>query len=196
MSDWRNRPDMDVQTLQWLALTLRATGRTKQASEIGRLALATPGAAQQFPIFKLWLAQDEAFAGNTQNALDHFKEVDITGWDDDALALYYLVRGVIRAQKADGPYRKEAFAAARDRVRRVFRKNPVFKRDVYLRREYRRCLVRMAKDSGKWTQVFGATWRSADSWLFLLPLLLIPGLQLFLPCYLYRLCTHRKGVRK
>src|SRR5262249_22429896 len=110
MSGWRNRTDLDLQTLQWLALTLRATGRTKQASEIGSLALAKPGAAEQFPIFKLWLAQDEAFAGNTQDAFEHFREVDITGWDDDNVALHYLVRGVIRVQKADGPYRKEAFA--------------------------------------------------------------------------------------
>jgi hypothetical protein len=196
MSDWRKRPDLDLPTLRCLAMALRATGRTKQADEIGRLALAKPAAAEHFPIFKLWSAQNEAFAGNSQNASIDFKQINTTGWDDDALALYYLVRGVIRVQKADSTNRKEAFAAARDRIGYLFRKAPIYKRDVFLRREYRRCFARMAKDSGQWSQAVRATWRSSDSWFFLFPLLVIPGLQLFLPCYLYRLCTRRKGVNR
>ena len=65
-----------------------------------------------------------------------------------------------------------------------------------LRREYRRCLVRMGKDSGDWSQAVLAVWRSAESWWFVLPLLIIPGLQFFLPCYLYRLCSRRRGINK
>jgi hypothetical protein len=196
MAAWRKQPELDLPTLRCLAHALRAKGKIKEAREIVTLALSKPGAAQQFPIFKLWLAQDEVFGGDVSAALASFNQVNTTGWEDDDLALYYLVRGVIRVRKAERADRKEAFAAARDRIGRLFRKVAIYKRDVFLRREYRRCLVRMSKDSGNWPQAVRATWRSAQTWWLLLPLLVIPVFQLFVPCYLYRLCIRRKGVQK
>lgn len=196
MSGWRDRPALDLPLLHSLALALRANGRVKQADEVVRLALASPGAVEQFPVFKLWHALDEAFAGNTTEASLNFKQINPVGWDDDSLALYYLVRGVIRVQKADKPNRKDAFRVARQRIAELFRKARIYKRDVFLRHEYRLCLMRMAKDSGDWPQGVLAVWRSAESWWFVLPLLAIPGLQLFLPCYLYRICSWRRGLNK
>lgn len=196
MADWRNRPELDLSTLQSLALALRACGRIAQADEVIRLALSRPGADERFPIFQLWLAQDEAFAGNTQKASAIFKEVDPAGWEDDALALFYLVRSLIRVQKAETANRAEAFSASRDRLKDIFRRVPVYKREVFLRREYRRCYARMARLAGSPSEAIGAFWRSAESRTFVLPLLLIPGLQLLLPCYVYRLCARRKGASK
>jgi hypothetical protein len=195
MTDWREH-NPNVPTLHCLALALRATGRLGHSDEVARLALAQPQAAARFPLFSLWAAQDLAFAGDTQKASATFKEINPTGWDDDALALYYLVRGVIRVQKAGNDDPKETFSMARDRVRDLFRRVPVYKRDVFLRREYRRCISRMARDCGNHSERLMALWRSAESWWFLAPLLIIPGLQLFVPCYLYRLCARRRGVVK
>ncbi len=196
MADWRSQPALDLATLYNLTLALRATGRAEEAQELMRIALSKPGGGEQFPIFKLWLAQDEVFAGNVQNASALFKAVDPTGWDDDALAVFYLVRSVLRVQKAQESKRAEAFSSARDRLSDIFRRVPIYKRDVFLRREYRRCFTRMARDAGEWAQSVRAVWRSAESWGFIVPLLLIPGLQLFLPCYLYRLCARRRGLPK
>jgi len=177
-------------------LSLRATWRSKSSDEVVQLALGRPGAAEEFPILKLWVAQDLAFAGNTQAASATFKQIDTTGWDDDSLALYYLVRGVIRVQKAEKANRKETFDLAQERVAELFRRFPIYKRDVFLRREYRRCLARMAKDSDSWFQGIRAAWRSAESKPFAVFLLVIPPLQLLAPCYLYRLCLRRRGVSK
>ena len=196
MSRWREQPDLDLQTLHWLALSLRACGRMKQADEVVRKALSHPNGAESFPIFKLWVAQDLAFAGETESASTTFKQINNSGWDDDSLALYYLVRGVIRVQKADESGKQEAFEMARERVQELFRRIPIYKRDIFLRREYRRCLTRMARDSGQWAERVFAIWRSAERGWFLAPLLLMPGLQLFVPCYLYRLCSRRRGVTK
>jgi hypothetical protein len=69
----------------------------------------------------------------------------------------------------------------------------VHTRDIALRRQYRRCLLRMARDSGSWLKVPFILWESADTPWTLLALAVIPGLQLLLPFYLFRLCTHRKG---
>jgi hypothetical protein len=196
MADWRKRPDLDLATLHCVALALRARGRTRRANEVVQLALARPGAAEQFPIFKLWQAQDEAFAGHTQEASAIFKQINPVAWEEDSLALFYLVRSVIRVQKAEKSNRHGAFAVAQDRITDLFRRIPIYKRDVFLRREYRRCLTRMARDAGAWPQAVRAVWRSAESRLFVVPLLLLPGLQFWLPCYLYRLCSRRKGVIK
>ena len=193
MAGWRDQPELDLPTLYCLAFALRASGRRAAFDEVVRLALARPGGTA-FPLFKLWAAQDEAFAGNTQAASATFKQIDTAGWNDDSIALFYLVRGVIRVQKAEPDGRKDAFITARDRVAELFRRVPIYKRDVFLRREYRRCLVRMATDSGSWSNALLTFWRSADSSWFVLPLLIIPGLQVMLPFYLYRLCTRRKGV--
>jgi hypothetical protein len=196
MSAWRDKSNLELPTLHCLALALRATGRRKASNEVVQQALSRPDGATAYPIFKLWAAQDEALRGETQSASTHLKQVDTSGWDDDSLALFYLVRGVVRVQRADAEDREETFGTARDRIHDVFRKVPIYKRDVYLRREYRRCLTRMAKDSGAWSQLIPPLWKSAESKWFLVPLLAVPGLQLFLPCYVYRLCSRRRGVVK
>jgi len=196
MSHWREQPSLDNSTLYCLGLAFRATGRWSTAAEVVRMALDRPGMAEEFPIVKLWVAQDQALSGNTQEASSTIKQIDPSGWEDDSLACYYLVRGVIRVQKAQDKDRKEAFEAARDRVGQLFRKNPIWKRDVYLRREYQRCLLRMAKDAGNWSERFRVRWRSAHSASLALALLLAPGLQLLVPFYLYRLCSHRRGAAR
>jgi hypothetical protein len=196
MSNWRDKPDLDLPTLQCLALALRATGRSSAASEVIQLALAKASPSDISSIFKLYAAQDAVFAGNAQAAALNFKQINTSGWDDDSLALYYLVRGVIRVQRAEPEERIEAFEMARDRVRQIFRKVPVYKRDVFLRREYRRCLGKMARASGQSWESIRAVWRSAESWSFVLLLLVVPGLQVFLPCYSYRLCARRRGVNR
>jgi len=172
MADWRSKPELDLPTLHNLALALRASGRAREAQEVIGLALAKPCGGEQFPILKLWQAEDEAFAGNTQKASALFKQVNAVAWDDDSLAVFYLVRGVIRVQKAQEANRTEAFSAARDRLGDIFRRVPIYKRDVFLRREYRRCLTRMARDAGNWPERVRAVWRSAESRTFVLPLLL------------------------
>lgn len=196
MSAWHNRPELDLATLHCVAVAMRATGRLRKADEAIGSVLARPGAAEQFPVFKLWQAQDQAFAGHIQEASAIFKQVSPTGWEDDALAFFYLVRSVIRVQKAEKANRREVLRVARDRIGDQFRRVPIYKRDVFLRREYRRCLTRMARDAGEPSTAVQAVWRSAESRLFIIPLLLIPGLQLFLPCYLYRLWSRRKGVSR
>jgi hypothetical protein len=196
MSNWREQASLDNPTLYALAMALRASGKSAQSEEVVRVALERPGAADQFPMFKLWLAQDQAFAGNTPEASITFKQIDPSGWDDDALALYYLVRGVIRVQKAQDGHQRDAFTTARQRVRELFRKAPIWKRDVYLRRQYHTCFVRMAKASRNVPERVTSAWRSAHSLSVLWVLLLVPGFQLFAPCYLYRLCANRRGRSK
>jgi hypothetical protein len=193
MANWRTRPGFDLPLLYCLAVALRGAGRIKEAHEVIALALAKPGADQQYPAFKVWYAMEEALSGNTQTAAAHFKELKPVGWEDDLLCRYYLTRGVIRVQQSETVDRKQAFAAATGRIKDHFRRIRVYRTDILLRSEYRRCFWRMSRDSGNPLKAIPACWRSADSWWFLVPLLLVPGLQLFALVYLFRLCTWRKG---
>jgi hypothetical protein len=193
MADWRAKPELDLPLLHCLALALRGAGRIRAAREVIALALAKPGAEQQYPALKVWYAMEEALAGNTEAAAAPFRELKPLGWDDDLLCRYYLARGVIRVQQAEPKTRKEIFAAAAARIRDHFRRVRIYQKDVLLRAEYRRCFWRMSRDAGNPLAAILATWRSADSWWFMLALLFVPGLQLFAPVYMWRLCTWRKG---
>src|SRR5579883_300496 len=196
MAGWRDKPAIDPPTLQALVLALRATGKKKEAGEVIQLASSSSGGMEVSDVLKLWIAEDLAFGGDTEKASATFKLINNSGWDDDLLAIYYMVRGVLRVQKAHDSGKHEAFTMGKERIEELFRRKPVYKRDVFVRREYRRCLTRMAMDSGQWIERVFAAWRSAESPWFIAPLLLIPGLQLFLPCYLYRLCVRRRGIGK
>jgi len=196
MADWRTRSELDLALLHCLAQALRGAGRIKEAREVISVALAKPAADRQFPALKVWYAMEEALAGNAANAANHFKELKPVGWEDDLLCRYYLTRGVIRVQQAEPNDRKELFAAASARIRDHFRRIRIYQREMLLRNEYRRCFWRMSRDAGNPLGGISACWRSANAWWFLLPLLLVPGLQLFVPLYLWRLCSWRKGRSK
>lgn len=196
MAGWRSRPALELPLCQCLAVALRGAGRERKAAEVVQLALGKPGVDEQFSIFHLWHAQENALRGDGSTAAAHFKRVHPEGWDDDSLVLYYLVRGVIRVQRAEKESRVDAFWAGYNRVGDQLGRRRIYKCDRMLRRQYRRCLWRMARDSGKWGGGLLACWRSAESWGMLIPLLVLPGFQLFLPLYLLRLCTHRRGQHR
>jgi hypothetical protein len=186
--DWRSKADLDQELLFCLTVALRTCGREKEGHEVVRFALTRPeDSQQQYRILKLWFSFEEALAGNTQSALDHFKDLEPGSWDQYSTCLYYLTRGLIRVQQAEAEERKEAFARDFHRIRERFRITRVHQCGTLVRREYRRCLCRMAKDAGVPRQSLQAIWRSADSWLFLLPLLLVPPFQVLAPVYLFRL---------
>ena len=192
MSDWRSRPELDGALSQCLAFALRGAGRFQEAHQVIKATLEKSTASDQFPDLKVWYAMEEGLAGNTQTAEAHFKQLKPLAWDDDLLCRYYLARGVIRVQQAERNERNEAFDLACERIKDRFRRIRIHKKDILLRHEYRRCLWRMARDSGRFVPGLRAAWRSADSPALVVPLLIVPGLQLFLPVYLYRLCRRRQ----
>jgi hypothetical protein len=194
MSDWRSRPELDAVLINCLTFALRGSGRFQEAHLFIKAALEKANTGDQFPGLEIWYAMEEGLAGNTQTADAHFKSLRPLAWDDDLLCRYYLTRGVIRVQQAEPRARKEAFELACERIKDRFRRNRIYHKDILLRREYRRCLWRMARDSGNLVSGVRAVWRSADSPAFVAPLLIVPGLQLLLPVYLYRLCRRRLGT--
>jgi hypothetical protein len=189
--DWRERQETTGRVLFARALALRGLKREGEAQEAIEAALKDPKATQEFPLLMLWAAMEEGLAGKVDSAAARFKAVSQSGWDEDSMCLYYLVRGVIRVQEAAPNQRKDVFYSSYARVQDRLRRLPVNRRHVMLRRAYRRCVCRMAKDAGLWWRRLVTPLRSAEGPMPLLPLIIIPGLQLALPIYLYRLLTRR-----
>jgi hypothetical protein len=189
MSDWDKRSNVEADLMYGLALALRSTGQEPKAHEVVNRALARSGAAEKYPTLELWYALEEALAGRTQSAVEHFERLEPAGWNQYNLCLYCLTRGVIRVQQAQPEERRAAFHHGYERIQERFRVTRVHRCGTLVRREYRRCLWRMSRDAGRLGPGLLATWRSAEAGWFVLPLLVIPGLQLLLPVYLLRLFT-------
>lgn len=189
--DWRERPEGGARVLFARALALRCVKREREAHEVVQAALSMPGASEEYPVLVLWAAMEEGIAGQVEPGAAHFQQARQSGWDEDGVCLYYLVRGVIRVQQAAPEERAEAFHSSFARIEDRLRRRPVHRRHYLLRRAYRRCVCRMASDAGLVWRRLLTPWRSADSALTMLPLAVIPGLQLGLPVYLYRLLTRR-----
>lgn len=188
-ADWQ-REELPVSILYARAAALRGLGKERQAARVVDAALARDGLAQ-FPLLGLWKASEEALAGHTETAAKFYDALKPSGWDDDTFCLYYLTRGVIRVQQASPKSRKDVFRSSAARVLDRFGRHRVYRRHWTLRRAYRRCMGRMARDAGLWLRSMAVPWSSADSYSMLLPLALIPPLQMCLPTYLWRLLRKR-----
>lgn len=195
-SGWQRRPDTDLQVRYAVASALRGLGKERQAHPVVAAALEDPAAVSRFPLLAIWFASEAAIRGDIEKAMAQFERLDPTGWDEDTQCHYYLARGVIRVAQAPDDEKERAFRSAYDRIRDRFRKVPPHRRHWLVRRMYRRCVSHMARTAGKRGKVLLLPWRSADSWSFLLVLLLVPGLQVFAPVYAYRCGTRRKGASR
>lgn len=187
--DWR-QPETPLSLLYARALAYRGLGRDSKAASVVDAALARDGFAQ-YPLLGLWKANYEALRKHTDTAAKHYDALKPAGWDDDTFCLYYLTRGVIRVQQASRKNRRDAFHSSYARIRDRFGRHRVFRRHLALRRAYRRCVWRMCVDSRKWLHGITVPWTSADTWFMVLPLLIIPPLQLLLPTYLWRFLRRR-----
>jgi len=192
-SGWQKRHDTDLQVRYAVASALRGLGKERKAHSVVAVALEDPEAASRFPLLALWYSSEAAIRGEVEQAVVQFEKLEPAGWDEDTFCTYYLARGVIRVEQAPPDQKERAFRAAYDRIRERFRRVPPHRRHWMVRRMYRRCLTHMGRAAGKMSRVILTPWRSADSWSFLLVLLLVPGLQIFVPLYAYRCGTQRKA---
>lgn len=188
MEDWETRGKSDMLVVSVVAHAMRGLNREQAAHPIIVEALRTaqPGLAAAHPELTVWAAVEEALGGELGQAAQRLSSLEPAAWDDDLISAYYLARGVLRVQEADPERRHQAFWHAYDRIRGRFRRAPVYRQSRMTRRLYRRCMWRMAVHAGYYRRAISSYWRAADSSLPLVPLCLIPGLQLLAPIYLLR----------
>jgi hypothetical protein len=89
-----------------------------------------------------------ALVGDTQEAANHFHELNTTGWSNYMLIQYRLTQGLLSIQQAVAAKRKKIFRSELATIRNLFAKYWV----STFRADYRRSLIRMAQDTGsQWT---------------------------------------------
>ncbi len=160
LADWPSRPQVEMWMLWNLAYALRSLGRYGPVREVVRGALALPRHDHTARMFKLWHAAEEALAGRTASAAEQFQDLDKENWTEYGTRLYYLTRGMIRVQQAPPAERRQTFRRARGRVHEAFAGVRFSRCAPALRRDYRRCMWRMARDAGSWLQALRAWWRT------------------------------------
>jgi tetratricopeptide (TPR) repeat protein len=160
MSDWAQRPGAEMWMLSNLALSLRLLRREAQAHTVVRHALSLPARDDAWRLLQIWFVAEEALAGHTQVAAEHFQQVPEGGLEGYELRLYHLARGLVAVQQAAPELRLQEFRRVRDKVREVFAGIRISRSDAGTRRDYQRYMLRMARDAGSRWQAALIWWRS------------------------------------
>ncbi len=151
VGDWKSRRHMPMWVMYEYAFALRGIRKETKAHLVVAHAIALPNRDGTYRELKLLFAAEEAAAGHTEAAMEAFKGIGDEGWDAYRTRLYHYVRGMIEVQTAPTKREKrEAFKKARLAIQETLRTYSLARSDVFTRRDYRRYINRMGRDSGRW----------------------------------------------
>ncbi len=131
--------------------------RDKESNRVSKYALTLAEDHATY-IHRLWLAFDEALAGHSTLAASQLRQVDSSSIEPYYQFLYLLVQAMLEAQAKSGKH-QHRFNEARAQLRKGLTAHPTFWKDVLMRRAYRRCVWRIAKDSQSLVAVMWAFWQ-------------------------------------
>jgi tetratricopeptide (TPR) repeat protein len=148
MEDWSQRGDLEPWMLLNQALYLRYLGRDEEAHQVNRAALDLPLRDWASSPHVIWVALGEVLTGAGEPPADRLRQVDPATLDPYYLCLYFLVEALLLSQQATVDERQVAFVKAREWLRQAVHAYPACYEDRVLRRFYRRCVWRIAKNRG------------------------------------------------
>lgn len=147
MHDWRDRPEAEGWMLVNLAEAMRARGNDAEAREVSRRALETTNDDQPRGIHLLWTAADAVLDGEPQMARDLLSvEADRTQ-GEQYVFLRRMVEATVDVRLAPPASRAATFREVRKRIAQACRDYRHFTKDRELRRLFRKCVRRIAKDA-------------------------------------------------
>jgi tetratricopeptide (TPR) repeat protein len=159
MRDWPERRDAQPWMLVNLAIALRGLGDDAQANRVSRQALELPDDYTS-KFHRVWLALDEALAGQSDAALERLADLDPSSFDVTHKYVHYLIDVMLSLQRAAPAERPSAFRRARrqldDAVRTMV---PLNDDRRALLAVYRRCVRRLARDRGGVPALLWSRWR-------------------------------------
>ena len=157
LADWQGRSDLKPWMLCNLMEALRGLQRDKEAKRVSKHALTLEEDHATYT-HRLWLALDEALAGHSTLAAHQLKQVDAASLKPYYLFLYSLVQAMLAVQAKTGS-RQHRFKEAQLQLQKGIRTDSTFYKDAILRRAYRRCVWRIAKDCWSFGLVIWAIWQ-------------------------------------
>lgn len=172
LSDWRSRSNVEPWMLFNLCLGLRSLGRYAEAGEVVQHIIRKWSYRAGSADLRLFLAVEEALAGNVSVAQAHLKQVAIrkqVAYDQDLLA---LARALVEFQQAPAAERARKFKAVRAQLAPRFTPWRLLHVLTDVRRTFRRAgrVFEWQRGGLRAWAWFG--WRLHWQWL-LLPLVLV-----------------------
>jgi tetratricopeptide (TPR) repeat protein len=159
MRDWPERRDAQPWMLINLAIALRGLGDHTSANPVSRRALELPSDYTS-KYHRLWLALDEALAGNPDAAREGLNNLDTASCDVTHKYVHRLVETLLSVQQAAPAERSSAFRRARKQLDDATRTMVPLNDDRRaLLVSYRRCVRRLALDRGGVPAFVWSHWR-------------------------------------
>jgi tetratricopeptide (TPR) repeat protein len=145
MGDWSDRNDAGSWMLINLAISYRALNREPEAAHVSQFALKNAEPDYTTVFHSVWLAFDDAVAGNTQQAAHRAAQVEK---DRDKLDAYFrlvhvMVQSMVKIQERG----RGAFSEASAALEKAARDNADLDPDPAIYNSWRKCASRMARDA-------------------------------------------------
>jgi tetratricopeptide (TPR) repeat protein len=151
LSDWSGRPGVSPWMLSNLVLALRNLGRHQEAHALSRHAAGLPR-DHTSSLHELWLAAEDALAGDSPSATKRLKDLDAT-----VFAPYYeAMRNMAKAVCEVQCHGRRGFVSAKRYLRQAATQTPM---DHALVSIYRRSLRRVAHDCGGFLPAIWSFWQ-------------------------------------
>jgi hypothetical protein len=142
-----------------LVLALRGQGDDSRAAEASRAALGLKQDSSQL-CHGVWLALDDALAGDPAEAGQRLKDANWTGCDATHRFLHALVEALVSVQLVPAAERHRLFAETRTKLRQAaIDCSPLREDRPAVRQAYRRALRRLARDFGGKKARLWSLWR-------------------------------------
>jgi tetratricopeptide (TPR) repeat protein len=182
LSDWRSRCNVQPWMLFNLCLALRQNGLYPEATEVVRYAVQKWGHREGAADLRLFLAVEDALAGEVASAQEHLKRVsirDTVAYDQDLLA---LARALVEFLQTPEVGRVKQFKSIRVQLAKRFTAGRMVNGMKDVRRTFRRTGKVFTEQGGGWRTKLWFGWKLNWQWLVLPPGLLM--LVLFPPVLL------------
>jgi len=167
LADWRTRPGVQPWMLFNLCLALRHLGNYEEANKVARHVLHTWQHREGSADLRLFLAVEDALAGNVPSALLHIKLAaarENLGYDQDLLA---LAKALVKFHQTPTAERVEQIRSIRVGLEERFSALRMLNVMKDVRRTFRRAGKVFGREGGGWRARLWFGWKLNWQWLLL-----------------------------
>jgi len=143
-ADWRDRPDVEPWMLMNTVQGFRALSSNAEAAQVSQAALSMPQ-RDFWPEHHIWLAVDEACAGNIEAATQHLQNATDESLNSKFKFLITVVECVVRMAEAPPGDARRVFRKVKLRLKHARFIYQEYTSEDAGPRAYRRCLKAIAK---------------------------------------------------
>jgi tetratricopeptide (TPR) repeat protein len=165
LADWRSRPEVQPWMLFNYCLALRHLSRYEEATTVARHVLQTWGHREGLADLRLFLAVEDALAGDIPSALLHIKLANVrenVAHDQELLA---LAKALVKFLQTPAEERAKRFKSVRTILSERFATSRMPQLASDVRRTFRRAGKVFVREGGGWRAKLWFGWKLNWQWL-------------------------------